>query len=268
MDGFQDIPNLRRVATLSRQNGAHLLHFHAQVELLYVTVGHVTVTINGETVCAEKGTACLAGSYDLHAYVPDEDGEGVVFTFLPEDAASFFARAKGQVVTRHFFQDENLSRTLDMFYMLATSEQQPNDLLYEGFAGVVLGLLYNSLGLAPEESGTLSTMRAVLTYIRQHADEPLRLEELSARFGYGKFYFSYLFHKYTDLNLCKFVNAVRSEKVAALLKQGEDVRFACKAAGFASVRTFYRSFTEVYGTTPQKYAMRACGTKSPEEETT
>lgn len=255
MDAFLETPTAQRVAMLT--GTAHRLpHFHAGVELLYVTAGEVVATAGGETACLKQGSVCVSGSYDIHGYAPKEGGEGVVLTFSPEDAASFLARAKGQSVTRHFFQDENLSRTLDAYIALEKDAPEKNALFYAGWAGVVLGLLYDDLALSFEENGARSTMRAVLTYLREHADEPLGLEALSTRFGYGKYYFSVLFHKYTNLNLCKFISAVRAMEVAARLEKGEDVRTASQAAGFASIRTFYRSFTEVYGTTPQKYAAR------------
>ena len=255
MDAFSDTSTLQRVAPLTGFL-PRLPHFHAGVELLFVTAGEVSATVGGETACLGKGSVCLSGSYDIHSYAPKEGGEGVMLTFSPEDAASFFARAKGQSVTRHFFQNEALARTLETYVALAEAEPSQNALFYAGWAGVILGLLYGDLALTCEENSVQGAMRAALTYLREHADEPLRLEELSARFGYGKFYFSYLFHKYTNLNLCKFVNAVRVMEVAARLEKGEAVRSASQAAGFASARTFYRCFAEVYGTTPQKYASR------------
>ena len=249
------MPN--RVCALPLTGIFRLPHFHAGVELLYVTAGEVCTTVNGETVPMEKGAVCVAGSYDIHAFAPKEGSEGVVLTFSPEDAASFFSRAKGQSVTRHFFKDEALNRTLDTYIELVKDRPTQDPLFYAGWANVIMGLLYDGLALSSVDGGTLSTMRAVLAYVCEHADEPLRLEDLSARFDYGKYYFSYLFHKYTNLNLCKFVNTVRTVEVAARLKRGEDVRFAAPAAGFTSTRTFYRSFVETYGTTPQKYAARA-----------
>jgi AraC-like DNA-binding protein len=96
-------------------------------------------------------------------------------------------------------------------------------------------------------------MRDILTYLHVSCGEPLTLDSVSRRFGYTATHFSRLFNAYTGTNLSEYLNAVRADSAAALLKKGENATSAAMNSGFDSLRTFYRAFSRRYGVPPGTY---------------
>lgn len=230
-------------------------HFHAQIEILCVRAGYVTVTVNGETVRMGAGDVCVSGSYDMHAYIAEEGSEGIVILLPLPYLQRFFAYGKNRVFARHFAVNaasyDSIVGLLDLY---RAAGGQENVLFEEGWTNALLGLLCNEFPLT-EKSGEsrVDTMREVLNYIDSHASEALTLQSISKRFGYSPYHFSRMFNTFAGIGLKKYINIVRLEAAAAELKNGADVTSAALDAGFTAMRTFYREFAEYYGETPQRY---------------
>lgn len=229
-------------------------HFHAQVEILCVTSGVVTATVGDETLRVNKGGICVAGSYETHSYAPECESNGVVIQLPIELLQKFF----GFTVTQHFLQDESLfASVMSLITLYGVHGHTDNALFAEGWCNTVLGVLYEPLQFVPAESGNKAdTIREVLAYIRENYAENLTLNEVANRFGYSPYHFSRLFNHCTNIGFKRYVNSVRLEAVAQQLRNGESVNAAARNCGFNSVRSFYRSFTEYYGETPQRYARK------------
>ena len=231
------------------------LHFHAQVEILYVASGSIGVTINGESRMVQKGGICVSGSYDVHEYVLDPGSDGIVILIPLDHLQKFFTYTKDSVITKHFIEDEGVSESVfKLLKLYAENSGCSNSLFDDGWVNILLGILYDKLEFSrPSVSGKVETIRTVLAYIRSHYDEKLTLSGLSKQFGYNPCHFSRLFNGFTNISLKRYINSVRLEAASGRLKNGESVTDAALNSGFNSMRTFYRDFTEYYGITPQRY---------------
>lgn len=231
-------------------------HFHAQVEILYVTKGYITVTINGLTEKVGAGGICVSGSYDVHAYSVEPGGEATALMLPLECLQKFFTYSKDCTIRRHIVYDERLSQSVvSLIALYENNRNDSNPLFDEGWVNTLLGLLYDALEFVPASvGGKNETIRSVLTYINAHYDEDLTLNGLSKQFGYNPYHFSRLFNNFMNISLKRYINSVRFEAAADKLKNGESATGAALNSGFNSMRTFYRGFTEYYGVTPQRYA--------------
>ena len=235
------------------------LHFHAQVEILCVVSGSISVTINGEHRSVGKGGVCVSGSYDVHEYSLEQPGsEGIVILIPLDFLQKFFTYTKDSVITKHFIDDEKTSESVIKLVELYEKNSDCTNPLYgDGWVNLLLGLLYDKLEFTQSSvSGKVETIRTVLAYIRSHYDEKLTLSGLSKQFGYNPCHFSRLFNGFTNISLKRYINSVRLEAASGRLKNGESVTDAALNSGFNSMRTFYRDFTEYYGITPQRYTRR------------
>lgn len=248
-----DRDRYHRTIEIAATNGCSP-HFHAQVEILYVTAGTVSVNINGESFKVMEGGICVSGSYDVHSYSLEENGVGTALMLPIEYLRNFSARVKGKSITNHLIYNENMRIAVESLFALYEAEQNHNSLFEEGWVNALLGLLYDALDIRQSnEKGGVETFREVLTYIDSHYDEELSLVRLSKYFGYTPYYFSRLFNSFADISLKKYINSVRCEAASYKLLQGENITDAAFNSGFNSMRSFYRGFNEHFGTSPQRY---------------
>ncbi len=97
---------------------------------------------------------------------------------------------------------------------------------------------------------------------RWHADPELSLADLARRLGTNTGYLSRALNEGLGVNFSTFINGLRSEDVAALLRAGDrrDLLDLALEAGFSSKASFNRAFAARFGVSPSAYR-RANGSK-------
>ena len=85
-----------------------------------------------------------------------------------------------------------------------------------------------------------------------HFLEELSLPQLADALGYSKYHISHIFKSKFGCSYNDYLKRRRSEHAMGLLTHSNmTVTDICFASGFCSLRSFYRAFHEVYGTTPR-----------------
>ena len=94
----------------------------------------------------------------------------------------------------------------------------------------------------------------VIDYLRDHLDEPLKLEDLAKVACFSEYHFHRVFGAMTGETLNDFTNRLKLEKAARLLtKTGQSATQIALECGFSSSATFSRSFNKVFNTSPTQY---------------
>ncbi|MGF7029943.1 two-component system response regulator YesN [Paenibacillus mucilaginosus] len=123
-------------------------------------------------------------------------------------------------------------------------------------AGSVLGLLDAFL----EEAGTCeeprvdANMKRLLAYIHEHYSEPLTLSEVAKHFHFNPSYLSSYFAANSKEGFNEYVNRIRIEEAAKLLRTG-DVAISDIGArvGYADHSYFCKVFKKFTGMSPSRY---------------
>jgi AraC-like DNA-binding protein/ligand-binding sensor protein len=91
-------------------------------------------------------------------------------------------------------------------------------------------------------------------FVQDHADEPIRLEQVVQHVGVSRFYFCKLFKKATGMTLTEYVSRVRVEKAKTLLVNPSlRISEIVFAAGFGSIPRFNSVFKQYVGMPPTEY---------------
>jgi AraC-like DNA-binding protein len=114
---------------------------------------------------------------------------------------------------------------------------------------------------APEHVSPLHRkMSDIVRYLNEHYAEPIRLDELSARFDISPAYLSRMFKEITGFSLVEYVQLVRVREAQRRLETTHDkVITIAEQVGFGSLVQFGRVFRQLVHTTPLRYRQTVQG---------
>ena len=105
---------------------------------------------------------------------------------------------------------------------------------------------------------TAGSIRRVLAYIDEHADEPLAINEAAAIAGLARTRFIAAFKRTSGMTFAAYVTKVRLGRVAHDLKHSRrgilDIAYG---NGFGSISRFYEAFKNEFGVSPAQYRRKA-----------
>ncbi|GKX27578.1 hypothetical protein SH1V18_00580 [Vallitalea longa] len=94
----------------------------------------------------------------------------------------------------------------------------------------------------------------VLEYVKDNYTEPIYLSNLADELNITQQHLSRKFKKHRGITLVSYINRVRIQKSAELLKSSnENISTIANAVGFNDTKYFIKKFKETYGITPNMY---------------
>lgn len=135
--------------------------------------------------------------------------------------------------------------------------------------GRVLGIVgvSDDIHASAEQDSGFGELARGIAYIREHIDQPLRVEQLAALCGLSTYRFEHRMKKVFQITAGQFIGKTRIDAACRLLQAGRqpivDVALAC---GFSDQSAFTRQFKATTGLTPTEYRrsadITAAGTSS------
>lgn len=107
-----------------------------------------------------------------------------------------------------------------------------------------------------EARGESAVIPQVIRYLTEHFREPLRLDDLAARFFISKSYLNRHFKAYTNATVYAYLMALRITHARRMLRAGATAAEAGRECGFSDYSTFYKAFKAQTGITPQEFKAR------------
>jgi AraC family transcriptional activator of mar-sox-rob regulon len=94
-------------------------------------------------------------------------------------------------------------------------------------------------------------IQQVASWIENHLQESIGLDQAAAKFGLSRSLFSREFHRYTGMSFVEHCNTRRVEKAARVLSSTElNITEVAFGSGFSNLSHFHRQFKANYGLTP------------------
>lgn len=257
--------SIRRLSDKSWERPS--LHFHDSCEVLFSLTDAGKVFVDSELVPLRKGTLCFFQVGVLHRTICNvEEFERYVLHF-PE--ATFDMIADRDLFSDTLSKSHYITQTNDDAYselekcfsrLYALKDADDSALLLKNIA--FLNLFYQAVSAMTEspqhgefvKSPALEHVRPIMEYIQNNLSEPLSLDEISQHFFISKHYMCHLFKSATGFSITEYI--IRSRLVLArkLLRDGCSVQSAGEMSGFRSNAHFIRTFGNIIGISPGKYA--------------
>lgn len=247
------------------------VHWHPEIEILYVIRGPLKVIIEGEEYTGTQGDTFCVNPGELHFMDPataDIDYYALLFplellSFQLEDTLDreFFQplRDHSRILPHHPSTPENAAILRYLFTRIIRTEQEPDSTAKQlNLRILLLSLLreFAASGLqSPRSSrGNDPMQRELLTYLQQNYREPLRLEDLSKQFHLSEKYLSRYFKQHFHLTLTQYLMHLRLTHARHLLETSDlAVTEVALQSGFSNVSHFIRSFHAAFQMSPLQY---------------
>ncbi len=242
-----------------RQRGQYFdLHWHEHIELHYVVSGHTTIKLEQEDVLACQGDLVIANSSILHeGFCDGTPMETLVAIFNMADFSRELAD-KNIIFQPHIRDDPEIIRIMGTISGEMLRQEIGGRLVCKGCLLQLVAYLvrhYAREMLDQEDSlrrrKKLERLNIVYQYIERNYSGPIGNRELADLIHVSEGRFSHLFKESAGMAPLQYINKVRLEKAANLLKRGDyTVAEVANAVGFSDYNHFGRLFRRAFGCTP------------------
>jgi len=228
--------------------------FHAPIELWFLEAGEMEMLVNGKQRTLQAPAVSVALSYDTHAYRTPVSSHSTLLIIPTQLCEEFTQAVHGKRLADPFITDPEVYAALRACYVdIAASEK--NKIKQIGAIYTLLGTLLEHLTLVDaEEEINTGLASQILFYIDQNHTADVTPRAVTRHFGYTQSYISRLFSTSFGITLSHYITIVRLRHALSLMRGGKhNITYCALEAGFASMRTFYRSFHDEFGVSPTDF---------------
>ena len=261
-------------------------HWHEEVEVVYLQHGSYKLDINMEPYGTDQECFLFLNSGELHSLRSvsvEFDEQAIVFSpsmllfhnYDSIDESILLPLAQNKLTVPRFLDQtspffpafrscyQQISRIFSKNNeTLVTGEQILTDNVIAQLqikAGILqlIGILMEA-GLMRQSPGSesqkITAIKTVLSYITEHYQEKLYVQDLASQVNMNEQYFCRFFKRSIGKTPIDYINDYRLNKVIRLLETRDaPVTEVCLECGFNNMGNFQRLFKRKTGTTPLQY---------------
>ena len=248
-----------------------LVHWHDELEIIYVKSGFLTVNISGENYIGKPGDAFVVSPGNLH-FMGSQTGTVDYFTFLfPLKYIAFRSDDmlddklieplnSGHLMISPEIKDtvkeqcEQLARVyaaeIDKSESKITSQIRKKIILLQ----FIHELWKKGFIVENDTTGRNTVEKEMVSYIQQNYMGKILLREFGEQFHLSEKYISRYFKEHFHITLSQYVTYLRLEHAKQMLQETDiSVTEVAMQSGYQNISYFIRSFKKTYGVSPLKY---------------
>ena len=242
------------------RNARWQMHYHRAYELVWVTEGELSATVEERTYLLHAGDGLLLFPYQLHAYETAAHSSSYITVFSGSYVGKFASLSSGRVPTdARFSLSERLCGVLRAYMTENGTREGEGDcvLLPTPSPFAAKALLYavcdeflRTATLCPRKEGSALVHR-ILSYVEAHYAEDITLTGMAEALSYEYHYVSRVIRETLHMHFRTLVNQYRCEQEARLMDETAlPLSQIATRCGFGSLRTFNRVFRRETDRTP------------------
>ena len=247
------------------------VHWHDELEIIYVKRGFLTVSISGENYIGTPGDAFVVSPGNLH-FMGSQTGNVDYFTFLfPLKYISFRTDDilddklleplnSGHLIINPEIEDtvkEQCEQLVEIYG--AKKEESQSKITAQIKTKIILlqfilELWKRGFIVENDTSGKNTVEKEMVSYIQQNFTGKILLKEFGEQFHLSEKYISRYFKEHFHITLSQYITHLRLEHAKQLLQDTDiPVTEIAMQSGYQNVSYFIRSFKKAYGVSPLKY---------------
>ena len=247
------------------------VHWHDELEIIYVKSGFLTVNISGENYIGKPGDAFVVSPGNLH-FMGSQTGTVDYFTFLfPLKYIAFRSDDmlddklieplnSGHLMISPEIKDtvkeqcEQLARVyaaeIDKSESKITSQIRKKIILLQ----FIHELWKKGFIVENDTTGRNTVEKEMVSYIQQNYMGKILLREFGEQFHLSEKYISRYFKEHFHITLSQYVTYLRLEHAKQMLQETDiSVTEVAMQSGYQNISYFIMSFKKTYGVSPLKY---------------
>ncbi len=246
-------------------------HWHNDAEFTLIEKPGCRFRVGDEILTPEPGDVLLVWPRQLHEILHIPEGGGVMIQFSSRlmESHSDLVAASRFISERHLLsasKDPELctrvrevtSQVRKLYHSNPTFvETRCKVRIYEMLILIgehVMQGYREQIGDENFSDKAWEYIRTACGYIADHSAEDLTQAQVAAQTGLSPYYFSKLFHEYTQMTFPAYLSGIRVQNAIHLLASEQVSVTECAfTAGFQSTTTFNKVFREHTGCTPREY---------------
>ena len=247
------------------------VHWHDELEIIYVKSGFLTVSISGENYIGAPGDAFVVSPGNLH-FMGSQTGTVDYFTFLfPLKYISFRSNDilddklleplnNGHLMISPRVKDtaKELCEQLieidlaknDERESIITAQIKTKTVLLQ----FILEMWKKGFVTENDTSGRNTVEKEMVSYIQQNFTETISLKEFGEQFHLSEKYISRYFKEHFHITISQYVTYLRLKHAKQLLQDTDiPVTEIAMQSGYQNISYFIRSFKKTYEVSPLQY---------------
>mgnify|MGYP002768598497 FL=1 len=262
-------------STYHIQNGGQSfqipVHWHDELEIIYIKSGFLTVNISGENYIGKPGDAFVVSPGNLH-FMGSQTGTVDYFTFL--FPLKYIAFRSDDMLDDKLIEPLNSGHLMISPEIKDTVKEQ-----CEQLAGVYAAEIDKSESkitsqirkkiillqfihelwkkgfiVENDTTGRNTVEKEMVSYIQQNYMGKILLREFGEQFHLSEKYISRYFKEHFHITLSQYVTYLRLEHAKQMLQETDiSVTEVAMQSGYQNISYFIRSFKKTYGVSPLKY---------------
>lgn len=232
-----------------------MIHYHSDMELLFVEEGETIMQVAGHTFTAKKDSLILVNPYEVHSGITlgEKYAHSCICFDIQQLGLSETERfLSGDLAfSNHIPDADYLLPNFKNCFEAINNRTDGWDLKAKG------NLMIMFSALTDKVTSTLTTKeqtfaRSVLEFIEKSFSEKITSKEISENFSYDHSYFCRKFKKIFSQSFGNYLNGYRVSRAKEYLKSFSVSETALNC-GFDNMSYFSRSFKSITGLTPSEY---------------
>ncbi|EOH92592.1 hypothetical protein UAW_02989 [Enterococcus haemoperoxidus ATCC BAA-382] len=254
-------------------------HWHKEIELIYSIRGTVNIGVGDEIVHVADGEIYFFASGEPHYFLASPNSERIVYQFDLSLFEEINLKSTNDCSLIELFETGE-KHSSKWSKSLAMDMKKLLQQLFEEYGKQDLGKNYALFSLLfqlvttfyrrlpqthteVKKGAKASTIKykenlkqldRIFTYVENHYEESITLEEIAKYSGFSSYYFTRFFKANTGTTFMSFLTEYRINQAKFILANEKVPMIeVAEKAGFASVKTFHHVFKEQVGISPLKY---------------
>lgn len=253
------------------------IHWHNEMEIIYLNEGTATFRVENREYPLQAGEAVIVHPGELHSGTSHDPG-GVFYYSIVFKWSWLSSYQQDRIQERYLAPIPSTARLPVALYADVSVHQGPLNAVrqilnrferkaaaYElNMKAALLLLIADCFEHGLIESGTGADvrrgqafnrqMKQVLAYMEEHSHEKLELQQLASSISLSRSYFCKFFKEHTGMRPMEYLNFIRINKAATLLRTGSyNVIEAALETGYHHVSYFAKWFKLFMNMTPSEY---------------
>ncbi len=252
------------------------MHWHQEMEIIYIENGEFEETIDFETYHVKKGDIVIVPPCVLHSFRQYEN-ERTVFKTIMFDFSMLTGNTTDACSIKYFnpflegnYTSPKIISPSDVHYselrecileIISTHaklgtfyELQIKSELYQLFFILFKYFFKCQNGNLPIKDSTTRNIKIILDYIAENYAKTISIDELAEQVSLSKHYFMRFFKKYMGTTCIEYINDYRLNRAANLLITTRlQITEIAMSIGITNLSYFNRIFRKKYNMTPKEY---------------